>query len=307
MWYTTGKINVTKNSDTVTGIGTKWSNPLSGVSAGGMLILQSSNQVEIYEIASVQSDTRLTLAENYNGVTAKDKTYKIPTSPSVSIEQFALEIASSLAYHQQQLDGWQKILTGSGDVELIAPDGQKVIIKSQKQLSNLIDNAVKKSGDEMTGQLRMSAESAGIKFKYEESNDEFVLRTLSNSLSFIFYDEQIEKWSTKLAYITDKKQWCFLDVDDVTINNKSALKEGDAVQLFGDLANANINDLTGLREGVYFQGRNVQATTENNYPVNESGTLQVLKNGADGAGCCQIYTAYRNARQFIRNYRGGTK
>ncbi|WP_176701905.1 prophage tail fiber N-terminal domain-containing protein, partial [Gilliamella sp. GillExp13] len=178
-----------------------------------------------------------------------------------------------------------------------------------KKFASTIDTStlVKKSGDEMTGQLRMSAESAGIKFKYEESNNEFVLRTLSNSLSFIFYDEQIEKWSTKLAYITDKKQWCFLDVDDVTINNKSALKEGDAVQLFGDLANANINDLTGLREGVYFQGRNVQATTENNYPVNESGTLQVLKNGADGAGCCQIYTAYRNARQFIRNYRGGTK
>nr|WP_081299381.1 prophage tail fiber N-terminal domain-containing protein [Gilliamella apicola] len=178
-----------------------------------------------------------------------------------------------------------------------------------KKFASTIDTSqlLKKSGDEMTGQLRMSAESAGIKFKYVDSNNEFVLRTLSNSLSFIFYDEQIEKWSTKLAYITDKKQWCFLDVDDVTINNKSVLKTGDAVQLFGDLANTNINNLTGFNEGIYFQGKNVQATSENNYPINEAGTLQVLKNGADGAGCCQIYTAYRNARQFIRNYRGGSK
>ncbi|OCG60813.1 phage tail-collar fiber domain-containing protein [Gilliamella sp. Nev3-1] len=96
-----------------------------------------------------------------------------------------------------------------------------------KKAYDLAAGAVKISGDEMTGQLRMSAESAGIKFKYVDSNNEFVLRTLSNSLSFIFYDEQIKKWSTKLAYITDKKQWCFLGVDDVTINNKSVLKTGD--------------------------------------------------------------------------------
>jgi hypothetical protein len=96
-----------------------------------------------------------------------------------------------------------------------------------KKAYDLAAGAVKISGDEMTGQLRMAAASAGIKFKYAESNNEFVLRTLSNSLSFIFYDEQIKKWSTKLAYITDKKQWCFLNVDDVTINNKSVLKTGD--------------------------------------------------------------------------------
>ena len=92
-----------------------------------------------------------------------------------------------------------------------------------------------------------------------------------------------------------------------TIDTSKLLKIGDAVQLFGDLSNINLNSLTGLSEGVYFQGKNIQATTENNYPINEAGTLQVFKNGADGAGCCQIYTAYRNARQFIRNYRGGTK
>lgn len=80
-----------------------------------------------------------------------------------------------------------------------------------------------------------------------------------------------------------------------------------ALKNCGDLANTSINNLTGLNEGIYFQGRNAQATTENNYPINQAGTLQVFKNGADGAGCCQIYTTYRNARQFVRNYRGGTK
>ena len=60
----------------------------------------------------------------------------------------------------------------------------------------------------------------------------------------------------------------------------------------GDLVNKSLNDLTGTETGIYFQARNVQATTKNNYPINQAGTLQVFKNGADGSGCCQIYTTY---------------
>ena len=93
-----------------------------------------------------------------------------------------------------------------------------------------------------------------------------------------------------------------------TVNGKSVLKTGDAIQTFGDLSTTiNLNELTGSNEGIYYQGRNTSAVTERGYPINQAGTLQVFKNGADGAGCCQIYTTYRNARQFIRNYRGGTK
>jgi hypothetical protein len=175
-----------------------------------------------------------------------------------------------------------------------------------KKTYDLASNAVKKSGDKITGQLRFSPTSYGMKFLHENGN-ELVMRPSGDSFIYAFYNAELDKWANKLRYVSSSNTWRFENIDDVTINNKSALKEGDAVQLFGDLANSNINDLTGLREGVYFQSKNVQATSENNYPINEAGTLQVLKNGADGAGCCQIYTAYRNARQFIRNFRGGTK
>ena len=186
-WYKIGTVNVTKNSNIVTGVGTKWTNQLSGVSSGRMLILQISNQIDIYEIESVQSDTQLTLSDNYLGETIKGLKYTIPTSPSVSIEQFALEIASSLAYHQKQLDGWQKILTESGDVTLTAPDGQKVTIKSQKSLSSAIDNAVKKSGDTMTGQLVLPKN--GLKINYDNKNI-MALITAEDNYSHVFYDAE---------------------------------------------------------------------------------------------------------------------
>ncbi|MCT6866661.1 MAG: hypothetical protein M3Z63_01145 [Gilliamella apicola] len=161
-WYKTGTVNVTKNSNIVTGAGTKWTNQLSGVSSGRMLILQISNQIDIYEIESVQSDTQLTLSDNYLGETIKGLKYTIPTSPSVSIEQFALEIASSLAYHQKQLDGWQKILTGSGDVTLTAPDGQNVTIKSQKYLTETINNIIEQLNNRVPiGEFRLMPFRAG--------------------------------------------------------------------------------------------------------------------------------------------------
>lgn len=398
-WYKTGTINVIKGSNIVTGVGTQWANQLLGISAGRMLLLQSSNQIEIYEIASIQSDTQLTLADDYRGESKTGVIYQIPTSPTVSIESLALRISEMLNYYQTQLNAWQTILTGDGKVTLTAPDGSVVTIVSQysiqqeliklieeskvyvsesaknassaqkastsatdsanaaktsadsanksataagvsaknasdsansiktsetnaktsanaaaksasdaKQWASTVDTStfVKKSGDEMSGQLQFNTRAAGIKFKYE-TGAQIVLRTGGRSFGFMFCDAESERWTSKLRYYYDSNVWNFENIDDVTINSKSVLKTGDAVRLFGDLSDKSLNTLDGSAEGIYFQGKNILATSENGYPVNQAGALNVIKNGADGAGCCQIYTTYRSARQFIRNYRGGTK
>ncbi|QHJ83032.1 MAG: hypothetical protein [Caudoviricetes sp.] len=266
-WYKIGTVNVTKNSNIVTGVGTKWTNQLLGVSAGRMLILQTSKQIEIYEIESVQSDTQLTLSDSYSGETLKGLKYKIPTSPSVSIEQFALEIASSLAYHQKQLDGWQKILTGSGDVTLTAPDGQKITIKSQKSLSSAIDSAVKKSGDTMTGQLTLS--QYGVKLPFDNGNS-IALKISSDNYSHIFYDSETQQRTSILVYNPTKNEWNFPYVNDVTINGKSVLKIGDYG--IGSLTGAQMtNPDERLLSGWY-------ATKTSNYPDlsgNDSAALIV--------------------------------
>ena len=249
-WYKIGTVNVTKNSNIVTGVGTKWINQLSGVSAGRMLILQTSKQIEIYEIESVQSDTQLTLSDSYSGETLKGLKYKIPTSPSVSIEQFALEIASSLAYHQKQLDGWQKILTGSGDVTLTAPDGQKITIKSQKSLSSAIDSAVKKSGDTMTGQLTLS--QYGVKLPFDNGNM-IALKISSDNYSHIFYDSETQQRTSILVYNPTKNEWNFPYVNDVTINGKSVLKIGDYG--IGSSTGAIANNFDDHLDGGFYQCR----------------------------------------------------
>lgn len=141
-WYKTGSIAATDGSKIITGAGTQFTNPLNGVSAGRMLLLPGSGTVQIYEIESVQSDTELTLVSAFSGATGSGKLYAIPTSPSVSIEQFAHEFASTLAYYQQQLQGWQSILTGSGNITLTTPDGQSVTVRSQAEWDRLLDTKV---------------------------------------------------------------------------------------------------------------------------------------------------------------------
>ena len=135
-WYKNGSINLEQGSKTVTGVGTKWTNPLIGICSGQMLILKTKNSLEICEIASVQSDTQLTLANEYIGDTKTGVNYEIPTSPNVSIEALALRISEMLNYYQTQLDAWQMILTSEDEVTLTAPNGQQVTIKSQHAISN---------------------------------------------------------------------------------------------------------------------------------------------------------------------------
>lgn len=141
-WYKEGSVNITQGSNTVIGVGTKWTNPLIGVCAGQMLILKTANTIEIYEIASVQSDTQLTLANQYSRATKTGVSYEIPTAPNVSIEALALRISEMLNYYQQQMNGWQSILTGTGDITLAAPDGRVVTIKSQRALTEAINNTL---------------------------------------------------------------------------------------------------------------------------------------------------------------------
>ncbi|OTQ79499.1 hypothetical protein B6D23_05555 [Gilliamella sp. N-W3] len=174
-----------------------------------------------------------------------------------------------------------------------------------KRAYDLANGAIKKTGDTMTGQLILSKN--GLKINYDNKNI-MALITADDNYSHVFYDAEKNQWLSKLIYNSTTNTWKFQYIDDVTISGKSVLKNGDAIQTFGDLSTTiNLNELTGLNEGTYYQGRNTSAVIERGYPIDQAGTLQVFKNGADGAGCCQIYTTYRNARQFIRNYRGGTK
>ncbi|WP_223283561.1 phage tail fiber protein [Hafnia paralvei] len=128
--YETGTITGALNSTTISGTGTKWSDAKIGITNGSVLFVSSSAGIDgVYQIKRVINDTSIELAQPIYKAFTNAK-YSILVAEASSTASFANQLAAALGYYQAQIDGWQQIMTGTGDVALTAPDGTKVTIKS---------------------------------------------------------------------------------------------------------------------------------------------------------------------------------
>lgn len=133
-WYKTGRLSIAANSKKATGHGTHWADNKQGIGPGQMLLLPGTGAVALYEIASVVSDTELLLVSGPPKA-VKEASYAIVTYNGGSYVDFGRELSAQLRYYQRQMDGWQHILTGEGEVTLEAPDGTQVTLSSFKKLT----------------------------------------------------------------------------------------------------------------------------------------------------------------------------
>lgn len=110
-WYKTGSVAVTNGSATVTGTGTGWA---SQVKAGDLFTL---NRDRFYEVASVASNTSLTLAETYAGSTASGQSYAVVRTSALWHKP--AELASQMSDVAEQLGAgatneWSITKAGAG-------------------------------------------------------------------------------------------------------------------------------------------------------------------------------------------------
>jgi hypothetical protein len=134
-WYRTGTI--TSSGNVVTGTGTLWADNKMGIGSGQMLLVPGDGVVRIFEISSIDSNTQLRLVAIPDAPLAGN--YAIASFYTDSVPDFARRLAAQLSYYQSQMDGWQKILTGTGIINLIAPDGTVVSVPS---MSYIIDHTM---------------------------------------------------------------------------------------------------------------------------------------------------------------------
>ncbi|WP_394293016.1 hypothetical protein [Aeromonas rivipollensis] len=123
LWPRAGTVSVTNGSNKVVGFGTQWKSAVYKPDKGHAFYGPDG---KAYEIDYVESDTVLYLAVAYGGPTAADLGYSIDITRTGTIPALSRELSAFIAYHQGQMDGWQQVLTGTGTVTLIAPDGQQV-------------------------------------------------------------------------------------------------------------------------------------------------------------------------------------
>ncbi|OWF79244.1 hypothetical protein B4907_16775 [Yersinia kristensenii] len=158
-WYRAGTI--TSSGNVITGVGTKWLDNKMGVGAGQILLVPGDGTVKMYEILAVDTDTRLRLVATPSPVISG--VYAIISFYNDSVPDFARRLAAQLAYYQSQMDGWQKIMTGTGNVTIIAPDGTSVVIPSFAQMNTNINSKLSLTGGTLTGTLNSNANIA-LKF-----------------------------------------------------------------------------------------------------------------------------------------------
>ncbi|WP_406704185.1 tail fiber domain-containing protein [Sodalis sp.] len=143
-WYKTGTLSIAANNKKATGHGTRWADNKQGIGPGQMLLLPGTGAVALYEIASVVSDTELLLVSGPPKA-VKEASYAIVTYNGGSYVDFGRELSAQLRYYQRQMEGWQQIMTGEGEVTLEAPDGTQVTLSSFKKLTADIASKVDKS------------------------------------------------------------------------------------------------------------------------------------------------------------------
>ncbi|WP_145586676.1 hypothetical protein [Yersinia kristensenii] len=129
-WYRAGTI--TSAGNVITGVGTKWLDNKMGIGAGQILLVPGDGMDKMYEILAVDSDTKLRLVATPSPVISG--AYAIISFYNDSVPDFARRLAAQLSYYQSQMDGWQKIITGTGNVTIIAPDGTSVVIPAFSSL-----------------------------------------------------------------------------------------------------------------------------------------------------------------------------
>lgn len=157
LWYRAGTIAVTNGSKKVVGTGTTWK---SGVSKPDKGHLVWGPDGKPYELDYVESDTVLYLVTAYSGVTATGMAYSIDITRTGATPAFSRELSAFVAYHQLQMDGWQQLLTGTGDVTLTAPDGSKLTVPTWDKVMNAGSGVVAQAKTEADRAKTEAANSA---------------------------------------------------------------------------------------------------------------------------------------------------
>ncbi|MBQ3447528.1 MAG: collagen-like protein [Synergistaceae bacterium] len=119
-WYRPGKVSVTSGSTAVTGSGTYWSS--AGLNPGDLLTLD--NGQSFCEIASINSDTSITLAQAYSGSTVSGVAYAIVRNfTATSLPMVASVTAELLGDFQKYIDTDMQKLNGKSAYELAVQEG----------------------------------------------------------------------------------------------------------------------------------------------------------------------------------------
>nr|MCL8621947.1 hypothetical protein [Proteus mirabilis]MCL8632917.1 hypothetical protein [Proteus mirabilis] len=120
--YNIGTVTTTANSTKLIGTGTKWKDNNSRVSAEQVILIQNGATIYINSIASIQSNTEITLSFPVPA-SVSNAPYQILTTMVNSVSDAANKIVAMNVSNVQFSDILNRWATESGTITVTLPDG----------------------------------------------------------------------------------------------------------------------------------------------------------------------------------------
>ncbi|MEQ4636698.1 MULTISPECIES: hypothetical protein [Providencia] len=175
--YNVGTVTTTANSTKLIGVGTKWKDNNSRVSAEQVILIQNGSTIYINSIASIQSNTEITLSFPVPAA-AKNVPYNILTTMVNSVSDAANKIVAMNNANVQFSDILNRWMTESGTITVTLPDGTTQQLRTAKEMDKQLDGKFDKAGGTVNG--RVDAVSTGEAMSICPADGEMVHFAIKN-------------------------------------------------------------------------------------------------------------------------------
>lgn len=148
--YNAGTVTTTANSTKLIGTGTKWKDNNSRVSAEQVILIQNGATIYINSIASIQSNTEITLSFPVPA-SVSNAPYQILTTMVNSVSDAANKVVAMNVANVQFSDILNRWATESGTITVTLPDGTTQQLRTAKEMDKLLDGKFDKTGGVVEG------------------------------------------------------------------------------------------------------------------------------------------------------------
>lgn len=179
--YNTGTVTTTANSTKLVGVGTKWKDNNSRVSAEQVILIQNGATIYINSIASIQSNTEITLSFPVPA-SVSNAPYQILTTMVNSVSDAANKVVAMNVANVQFSDILNRWATESGTITVTLPDGTTQQLRTAKEMAKQLDGKLNTNYPTATGDLTLtkSSEYLGIAL-IKSSSERVVIETLGDT------------------------------------------------------------------------------------------------------------------------------
>ncbi|QPN39090.1 cell envelope integrity protein TolA [Providencia sp. 2.29] len=153
--YNIGTVTTTANSTKLVGTGTKWKENNSRVSAEQVILIQNGSTIYINSIASIQSNTEITLSFPVPA-SVSNAPYQILTTMVNSVSDATNKIVSMNIANVQFSDILNRWATESGTITVTLPDGTTQQLRTAKEMDKQLDGKFDKAGGTISGDVTFS-------------------------------------------------------------------------------------------------------------------------------------------------------